>query len=91
MWRRPFSTSFTLHLYLPSSSYYEDEVQEMEIGMELQNKEDVRYGFSYEGFMGVISYIHIIRKHLAICIVIMGCSSDNIFLVIAVLLPSLQK
>lgn len=90
MWRRPFSISFTLRLYLPSSSSY-DDVQEMEIGIELENKEDVRYGFSYECYMGVISYIHIIRKHLTICSVIMGGSSDNIFPVIAVLLPSLQK
>ncbi|KAM9465104.1 uncharacterized protein ACWYII_010020 isoform 1-T2 [Salvelinus alpinus] len=37
--RRPFSTSSTLHLYLPSSSYYEDDEQEMDIELE---KEDVR-------------------------------------------------
>ncbi|CAB1321768.1 unnamed protein product [Coregonus sp. 'balchen'] len=37
--RRPFSTLSTLHLYLPSSSYYEDEEQEMDIEIE---KEDVR-------------------------------------------------
>ncbi|XP_036791598.1 uncharacterized protein LOC110535876 isoform X2 [Oncorhynchus mykiss] len=32
--RMPFSTSSTLHLYLPSSSYYEDEEQETDIEIE---------------------------------------------------------
>ena len=51
----PFSTSSTLHLYLPSSSYYEDEEQETDI--EIEN-EDVRYGFIYGCYTGVImSYI----------------------------------